>query len=162
MNIYLASSWKNKEAVLRMASILRSEGYLVDAFCEEDNRISFSWDEITNEMSREGKNRETLTAIDMMKDWRVQAAFKEDRKYLDWADIVVMLMPCGRSAHIEAGYMVGKGKKLYILGGFESGESEVMYGFASGMYNYTEIDNFLNEMNNDIRQVNYKGDKKDE
>lgn len=150
MNIYLASSWKNKEIVLQMAKLLRDEGYLVDAFCEEDNRISFNWDELVNGMVEEGADINTLNAIDMMKQQRVQEAFKEDRKYLDWADIVVMLMPCGRSAHIEAGYMVGKGKKLYIIGGFEKGEFETMYGFASGMYNYTEINDFLIQIKNGL------------
>jgi len=146
MKIYLASSWKNREVVLEMAKLLRSEGYLVDAFCEEGNRISFNWNELLDEMAKEGVNIENLDAMDMMKHWRVQAAFQEDRKYLEWADVVIMLMPCGRSAHIEAGYMVGSGKKMYIVGGFEKGEFDVMYGFADGMFDYSEIQDLLVEL----------------
>ena len=140
MKIYLASSWKNKEVVLEIAWLLRSEGHSVDAFCdEEENRVSFEWHELTTIMQEEDMDISQLDARDMLKHWRVKEAFLEDKKYLDWADLVIMLMPCGRSAHLEAGYAVGSGKKLYILGGFEKGEFETMYGFASGLFDYSEI-----------------------
>ena len=34
---------------------------------------------------------------------------------MQWADRFVLVMPCGRSAHLEAGYAVGAGKPLAIL-----------------------------------------------
>ena len=34
---------------------------------------------------------------------------------MEWADTCVMLLPCGRSAHLEAGYMKGRGKRLIIF-----------------------------------------------
>lgn len=146
MKIYLASSWKNREDVLKMAEFLRSEGHLVDAFCDGENRVSFDWSELFGIMDREGCDITELDAKDMMNHWRVQEAFKEDKKYLDWSDVVVMLMPCGRSAHLEAGYAVGCGKKLYIVGGFEKGEFDVMYGFADGMFDYSEMRDLLIEL----------------
>jgi len=146
MKIYLASSWKNKESVLEMAVLLREEGHEVDAFCDEENRVSFNWSELTGIMNKEGLDLTELDAKDMINHWRVQEAFKEDKKFLDWADVVIMLMPCGRSAHLEAGYAVGCGKKLYIVGGFEKGEFDVMYGFADGMYDYSEIHYLLIEL----------------
>ena len=146
MKIYLASSWKNRLAVLEMAKLLRCEGHVVDAFCDEKNRVSFNWSELFGIMDKEGWDITELDAKDMMNHWRVQEAFEEDKRYLDWSDAVIMLMPCGRSAHLEAGYAVGSGKKLYIVGGFEKGEFETMYGFASGMYDYSEIRNLLIEL----------------
>jgi len=146
MNIYLASSWKNKEAVLEMAEMLKYEGHTVDAFCDEENRVSFNWSELLDIMDREGKDITELDAKDMMSHWRVREAFQEDKKYLDWSDAVIMLMPCGRSAHLEAGYAAGCGKKLYIIGGFEKGEFETMYGFADGMFDYSEIQDLLIEL----------------
>jgi len=146
MKIYLAASWRIKDVVLEMAELLRSNGHIVDAFCDEDNRVSFNWSELLEIMDNEGMNIAELDAKDMMKHWRVQEAFKEDKKYLDWSDAVVMLMPCGRSAHLEAGYAAGSGKKLYIVGGFEKGEFETMYGFADGMYDYSELRDLLIEL----------------
>jgi len=146
MKIYLASSWKNKGTVLEMAKALRDDGHEVDAFCEEEQRISFNWLDLTNTMAKEGTDTTKLNAKDMIDHWRVQAAFKEDKKYLDWSDVVIMLLPCGKSAHLEAGYAVGQCKKLFIVGGFETGKFETMYGFADGLYDYSEIEVLLNKL----------------
>ena len=143
MKIYLASSWKMKQAVSLMAVILKDAGHEVDSFCSDDGRKSFDWDELTEIMEEEGIDISKLDAIEMMNHWRVREAFREDKKYIDWADVLIMIMPCGRSSHLEAGYAVGKGKKMYIIGGFEKGEFDVMYGFANGMYDYSDVDHLL-------------------
>ena len=108
----------------------------MDAFCRAtDKRYSFHWSELVD-------NEDDLKyydAIEMLADTRTQRAFKEDRKWLDWADKVVMLMPCGRSSHLEAGYAVGKGKGLYIYGDFPKGEFDVMYGLADGLFRTEEL-----------------------
>lgn len=44
---------------------------------------------------------------------------------MKWADVCVLVMPCGRSAHLEAGWFVGAGKPTLIL--LENGEPELMY-----------------------------------
>ena len=149
MKIYLASSWKMQKTVLEMSMILKKEGHEVDAFCDpSDNRVSFNWEELTDIMKDEKMDLEKMNAIDMMKHWRVEEAFQEDKKFIDWADTLIMLMPCGRSSHIEAGYAKGTGKKLYIVGGFEKGEFDTMYGFADGMYDYSEISCLIDVLKN--------------
>lgn len=131
MKVYIASSWKNQTIVLELADKLTLEGFEVDAFCRStDKRYSFHWSELVD-------NEDDLKyydAIEMLADPRTQRAFREDRKWLDWADCVVMVMPCGRSSHLEAGYAKGKGKSLFIYGEFPKGEFEVMYGFADGLF----------------------------
>lgn len=147
MKIYLASSWKMKQTVITMDKILKDAGHAVDSFCSEDSeRVSFDWDELTGIMENEGIDIDNSNAIDMMGHWRVREAFQEDKKWIDWADVLIMIMPCGRSSHLEAGYAVGKGKKMYIVGGFEKGEFDVMYGFANGMYDYNDVDQLLNSL----------------
>jgi len=49
-----------------------------------------------------------------------------------WADACVLVMPCGRSAHLEAGYFVGANKRLVIL--IDDGEPELMYKLADKVY----------------------------
>ena len=34
---------------------------------------------------------------------------------MKWADTGVLLLPCGRSAHLELGWMAGAGKRTIIL-----------------------------------------------
>lgn len=52
--------------------------------------------------------------------------FKADLDALRWADTCVLVLPCGRSAHTEAGWMAGAGKRViaYIP---EMVEPELMY-----------------------------------
>ena len=144
VKIYLASSWKRKETVIMLHDILAKEGHEVDSFCSTDGeRVSFEWDKLVGIMYNEGIDLRSIDAVSMADHWRVQEAFKEDKKWIDWADVLILLMPCGRSSHLEAGYAVGKGKKMYIVGGFEKGEFDTMYGFADGMYDYDDIHKLL-------------------
>ena len=52
--------------------------------------------------------------------------FAADLEALQWADTCVLVLPCGRSAHTEAGWMAGAGKRViaYIP---EMVEPELMY-----------------------------------
>ena len=43
------------------------------------------------------------------------------------ADYCVLLLPCGRSAHSEAGWMKGQGKKVFVLDMSEKPTPELMY-----------------------------------
>jgi len=129
MKIYLASSWKNQEAVLDLAGFLEARGFEVDAFCRDGKRYVFHWTELVDTEADLLK----YDAVSFLSDPRVQRAFVEDKKWLDWSDCVVMMKPCGNSAHIEAGYAKGQGKALYIYGSFPQGQFDVMYSFADGL-----------------------------
>jgi len=124
MKIYIASSWKNAEDVLVIAKYLRENGHDVDCFADESTgRFVFHYSEIDS--------FENLDAINFMYDERSQKAFQEDKKWIDWAECVLLILPAGKSAHLEAGYGVGKGKYLIIYQqNFPRGEFDVMYGFA--------------------------------
>ena len=126
MKIYIASSWKNENFIFRLAKLLRSWGHKVDAFVDDSTgRYIFDWREIV-------ENKELLNAKSFLKDPRAKKAFKEDRKWLDWCDCCLLLLPAGNSSHLEAGYVKGQGKKVVIFAfrGFEPGEFDVMYGVA--------------------------------
>lgn len=133
MKIYMASSWKNAAIVIAIANFLRSLGHEVDCFCEQtDKRFSFCWQEIVDDI------RDT-DAISFLKEEEAKKAFKEDKKWLDWCEVCLLVLPCGKSAHLEAGYSVGKGKHLAIIGDIQLGKFDVMYGFADRIYRYQEL-----------------------
>lgn len=129
MKIYIASSWKNHEIVRNLANLIRKG--LLDVECDDftdpsQGRFVFSWTEITEDEMK-------LNAKNFLEDERAQKAFQEDVSRIDWADVLIMILPCGKSAHMELGYAAGKGSKEIIVFspcGFEPGEWEVMYGFA--------------------------------
>lgn len=63
--------------------------------------------------------------------------FQRDWQAMLNADAGVLLLPCGRSAHLEAGYFVGAGKLLFILLIGEN-EPELMYKMATAICHDTE------------------------
>ena len=140
MKIYIATSWRMENTAVLLAKRLREEGFKVDCFCEDRaGRCVFHWSELADK-KEDIKNYDAKSFIDNPK---VQRAFKEDKKWLDWADACVLLLPSGKSAHLEAGYAKGQGKKLYVLGGFIKGEFDVMYNFADGLFRWEEFVSFL-------------------
>jgi hypothetical protein len=125
MKIYVASSWRNNYQPT-VVEALRADGHEVYDFKNpEEGKGGFHWSDIDPDWKNwtPGQFRKHLKhpiALD---------GFLTDYKAMEWADVCVLVMPCGRSAHIEAGYFVGHpGKKLLIL--LSDGEPELMYGMA--------------------------------
>lgn len=136
LKICLASSWKNEELVLQYAKWLREQGFKVDAFCDASSRrFVFS--------ARELDECEHINHISSLSLPDFKRAFEEDKKWLDWSDVCVLLLPCGRSAHLEAGYAKGQGKGLIILSELNPGEWDVMYGFADYVLNIKDPKHLL-------------------
>lgn len=75
--------------------------------------------------------------------------YSYDKYHLDRADVGVLVLPAGKSGHLELGYLVGKGKQCYILLPEKVERWDVMYKFATKVC-FTE-DELLNELRNAIR-----------
>jgi len=56
----------------------------------------------------------------------------KDFEAMQWADCCVMVLPCGRSANTEAGWMKGAGKKVYVYQPVKQ-EPELMYKIYDGI-----------------------------
>ena len=68
------------------------------------------------------------------------SVFEFDRKYLYQADIAVLVMPAGRSGHIEYGHMTGHNKPCYVLFTGEPDRYDVMYRFGTDIaFSVTEL-----------------------
>lgn len=57
--------------------------------------------------------------------------FDFDRLHLNRSDGGILVLPSGRSCHLEAGYLVGQDKPLFILLTEEPDRYDIMYNFAS-------------------------------
>ena len=57
-------------------------------------------------------------------------SFEFDKRHIDSSDIVVMVMPAGKSAHLELGYSIGLGKEAHILFDVEPERFDLMYNFV--------------------------------
>jgi len=60
--------------------------------------------------------------------------FEFDKGLIDRADIGVLVMPGGKSAHLELGYLIGTGKPGYVLFDGIPSKIDIMYNFCTNLY----------------------------
>lgn len=65
--------------------------------------------------------------------------FGLDKYYLDHCDVGLLVMPAGRDAHLELGYMVGRGKRGLILLDGEPDHWSLMAKLALVCYSVEEV-----------------------
>lgn len=129
--IYVASSWRNDFQPI-VVGVLRDAGHDVYDFKNPaPGNHGFHWSEIDPAW----KAWDMPTYRDALNHPVAQDGFKSDYDAMLWADTGVMVLPCGRSAHIEAGYFNGAGKRLFIYCPEAAGpqEPELMYRMADGI-----------------------------
>ena len=126
--IYVASSWRNHFQPAIVVT-LRSMGHEVYDFRNPtEGNNGFSWSDID-------PNWENWTTDEYKKALEhpiAKAGFKHDFDAMKWADTCVMVLPCGRSANTEAGWMKGAGKEVYVFQPLKQ-EPELMYKIYDGI-----------------------------
>lgn len=122
MKIYVASSWRNDRQP-EIVEALRAAGHEVYDFKNPGpGKKGFAWSDIDPNW-KQWTNREYRDALGhpIAKD-----GFSNDFDAMRWADACIMVMPCGRSAHVEAGWMQGSDRPVIVLQEKEA-EPELMY-----------------------------------
>ena len=120
--IYVASSWRNPyfpDVVNR----LRAAGHEVYDFRNPPHGgAGFHWTDV----DPDAPNWTYAQYAEGLHHPLAERQFQADIDALTWADTCVLVLPCGRSAHTEAGWMAGAGKRVlaYIP---EMLEPELMY-----------------------------------
>ncbi len=114
MKIYLASSWRNPRQPY-LVDFLRDEGHEVYDFRNPPTGTGFAWREVGLEPSKPVLGGGDTVPVDAyltaLDHARSRAGFESDFTAMQWADACVLLLPCGRSAHLELGWAVGAGKE---------------------------------------------------
>jgi hypothetical protein len=131
MNIYVATSWRNPRQQ-EIVKLLRAQGYEVYDFRDPANyafhwrHIDPGWDSWTPEQCRDALDHELALK-----------SFASDKAAMEAAQVCVLVQPCGRSAHLEAGWFAAcPNKKLVIL--LHDGDPEAMFKLADAICATTE------------------------
>ena len=74
------------------------------------------------------------TYREALNNYAARHIFEFDKFHIDRSQIGVLYMPCGKSAHLELGYMIGAGKRGYILFEKEPERWDVMVSFATNIF----------------------------
>ena len=125
-SIYLIGSLRNP-AVPLLAEDLRFAGFDVfDDWYAAGPEADDRW--------RDYENARGHTYAQALQGYAAQHVFRFDKYHLDRCDAAVLLMPCGKSGHLELGYMIGQGKPGFVLFDEIPERYDVMLAFASGVF----------------------------
>lgn len=134
-DFFVSGRWRNRDSVIDLAHKIRSRGHSVYCFLEAAHAMH----RIANAPEEDMKNFESL-------DWRndpyVKEVFENDMNGQKNSDVFVMLLPAGKSCHIEAGVAYGIGKKCILIG--EQKEAESLYLIFDEIY--PSVDAFLKSL----------------
>lgn len=140
MKLYLASSWKNP-LYESTAEFLKLFGHEIMDW----QKGGFSWKQVSEIPPEKWKAEYYRDYI--LHTPRAKDGFWKDVSLMDSADACVLLLPAGRSAHIEAGVFVGKDKPLFIYMPHFDGP-DLMYKFAQRIcFQLEELQESLQEWN---------------
>ena len=121
--VYLIGSLRNPK-VPALANKLRQDGFEVfDDWYSPGKNADDEWQ--AYELARGRAFKEALNGA------HAREVFEFDKRYLDKASAVVLTLPCGKSGHLELGYMIGKGKPGFVYMDSEPDRFDIMYGFAT-------------------------------
>lgn len=131
MKIYVASSWRN-ERQPEVVEQLRAAGHEIYDFRSPHlgpgiDTAGFHWSQIDPDW----KNWTPAKFRFHLGHPVARNGFASDLEGMKWADAFVLVMPCGRSAHLELGWAIGARKRSVIL--LSDGEPELMYGLADSL-----------------------------
>ena len=126
MKIYLIGSLRNP-SVPTLGNDLRALGFEVfDDWHAGGYEADEKW--------REYETARGRTYIEALKGEAARHIFNFDMNHMNSSDMAVLLLPAGKSAHLEFGFMRGQDKPGFILCAEQSDRWDVMYLFASGVF----------------------------
>jgi len=131
---YVQGSLKNREKILPLTEELRKLGFkeVFEDWIAPGPEADDFWRDY--ERTRGNSYGQAL------KGWAGTHIYEFDKFHIDRSHIGIMCMPCGKSGHLELGYVLGSGKRGYILFDGEPERWDVMYQFADGLFfNYNDL-----------------------
>jgi hypothetical protein len=127
MNIYISSSWKNRDRVRNMAVRLREFGHTVYDFTDPKCRNT---PEIPPEKYPEEFDPDEHIYREYINKPEWKAAVMCNKEAIEIADLIILLLPCGIDSHADWALGVGMGKKSIVVGHPKKGERSPVHLWA--------------------------------
>lgn len=119
---FLAGRFRNKENILQLLEKMRAKGKNVYCFLETQESRVFVGD---LDCDPEAAMKDFEAIEDWWHDPKVRAIHERDMHALRASEKFLLLLPAGKSGHIEAGAAYGMGKECIVIG--EQKETETLY-----------------------------------
>lgn len=130
-DIFIASSWKQRKRVRKLAEGLRELDFSVydftDPACRETQELPP--ERYKNYLYDPKKHLDYWEYLSLLPEWR--DAVEENRRHLDECETLILLLPCGRDATADWAYAVGRGKRTCIVGHPLKSEQDLVHLWAN-------------------------------
>ena len=117
MKYFIASRWRNRAILDPLVERIRAAGHDVYYFVEKT----------VTKHARDLNPEDYMREYEAIKNWREDPYYREiyeqDLKGLRESDTLLLVLPAGKSAHMEAGIAHGMGKPTILVGPVEETES---------------------------------------
>ena len=126
MKIYVASSWRNTQQPVVVQTLVNAGHQVYDFRHPASGDHGFSWEQIDPQW----QNWSSWDYRNALDHPMAQSGFKKDLAAMQWADACVLVLPCGRSAHLEAGWFAAQPDKSLAILLTDDDRPELMYRLA--------------------------------
>lgn len=124
--VYVIGSLRNPNAADVCNKLRKEFGDSLEVF---DSWYAAS--ENADDAWRDYEKAKGLSYIEALNDHAAKHIFEFDKKHIDRADFGLLVMPCGKSGHLELGYLIGRGKPtIYYIPEDAPERWDVMVQFA--------------------------------
>ena len=125
-SVYIIGSLRN-ENIPKVAESLREVG--LDVFDDW-----YSAGPEADDYLRDYYRERGMKYSEVLSSYSARHIFEFDKKHLDRCDSAVLVLPAGKSGHLELGYIIGCGKPGYILMDGEPERVDIMHSFATKVF----------------------------
>ena len=117
---FIACRWRNRDNVLDLADKLRAKGKSVYTCFDGEQSLA----------DKEKNPEEAMQEFEATENWEsdenIRKIFDTDMNALRNSQNLILLLPAGKSAHIEAGAAYGMGKHCILIGEQKEAESNYL------------------------------------
>ena len=150
--IYLIGSLRNPD-IPKIANNIR-QACGVEVFDDW-----FAAGPIADDSWQEYEKQKGISYDKALSGYAAKHVFDFDLHHLDRSSAAILVLPAGKSGHLELGYMRGAGKRCYVLFDKEPERWDVMYQFANGGV-FFDIDELIGAINANILSGTHEGNSK--
>ncbi len=136
-SVYIIGSLRNANVPV-VAQAFRAKGW--DAFDDW-----FAAGPEADDWWQKYENAKGHKVKEALAGYAAQNVFAYDKRHIDRCSVGLLVLPAGKSGHLELGYLLGQGKPGYILLDGEPERFDVMYNFATAVFTSLEEALFVME-----------------
>lgn len=135
---FISGRARNKENILKICDLF--DKYNISYYCFLKNEEDWGYGSKDNTPE---ENQNIFEALSLKSDI-VLNLFNNDLKGEEESKNLLLVLPAGKAAHIEAGIAYGLGKKCYAIGEYE--QTDTLYNIFEEIFSdENELEKFLKE-----------------